>query len=242
MADTTRSLNTVRTFIESSRGLDPERRMKFYDTWAETYEKDSEMLDYRAPALVVEFLAANFPESRENVRVLDVACGSGLVGKLMSELGFKHFVGVDGSKGMLDLAAQSGVYQDLRQALLGTEPLPAETGAFDLVAIIGALRPDFVPVSVLRELHQAAKPGGLICMSRVDPKSEAGAEYRRCMERELRLMEEEGLWTPVATAEMDRYMVDVYNQHTQVEGEEKEQYLSGTIYLYRSSVNESLHS
>lgn len=46
----------------------------------------------------------------------------------MAELGFRHFVGVDGSKGMLELAANTGFYQDLRLALLGTQPLPAQAG------------------------------------------------------------------------------------------------------------------
>nr|XP_020515303.1 methyltransferase-like protein 27 [Labrus bergylta] len=150
----------------------------------------------------------------------------------MSELGFRNFVGVDGSKGMLDLAAQSGLYQDLRLALLGTDPLPAQTGAFDLVVIIGALRAGFVPVSVIRELWQAAKPGGYVCMSRVDPKSESGEKYKLSMKRELQQMEEEGLWSPMSTGDMKKYMMDVYHNQT-----EDEQYLDGTMYLYRKSIS-----
>lgn len=46
----------------------------------------------------------------------------------MVKLGFRRFVGVDGSKGMLQRAAETGLYQDLRLALLGTERLPAQTG------------------------------------------------------------------------------------------------------------------
>ncbi|XP_020515303.2 methyltransferase-like protein 27 [Labrus bergylta] len=152
--------------------------------------------------------------------------------KHMSELGFRNFVGVDGSKGMLDLAAQSGLYQDLRLALLGTDPLPAQTGAFDLVVIIGALRAGFVPVSVIRELWQAAKPGGYVCMSRVDPKSESGEKYKLSMKRELQQMEEEGLWSPMSTGDMKKYMMDVYHNQT-----EDEQYLDGTMYLYRKSIS-----
>ncbi|CAJ1061265.1 methyltransferase-like protein 27 isoform X1 [Xyrichtys novacula] len=207
--------------------------MKFYDSWAQTYEKDSEMIHYRAPNLVVDYLDANYPGSPGGVQVLDVACGSGLVAKLMSKLGFRHFVGVDGSKGMLELAAKTGLYQDLRLALLGTQPLPADSGVFGLVVIIGALRAGFVPVSVLRELCQAAKPGGYICMSRVEPKSESAANYRLSMERELQLMEEEGLWTQISTGDMDRYMMNVYNTYE----ETTEQYLRGTVYLYKRSVN-----
>lgn len=46
----------------------------------------------------------------------------------MVELGFRHFVGVDGSKGMLERAAETGLYQDLRLAVLGPQPLPAQAG------------------------------------------------------------------------------------------------------------------
>ncbi len=46
----------------------------------------------------------------------------------MVEVGFRHFVGVDGSKGMLQQAAKTGLYQDLRLAVLGLEPLPAQSG------------------------------------------------------------------------------------------------------------------
>jgi len=46
----------------------------------------------------------------------------------MVELGFQHFLGVDGSRGMLDQAAKTGLYKELKLALLGTEPIPAQPG------------------------------------------------------------------------------------------------------------------
>lgn len=72
-------------------------------------------------------------------------------------------------------------------------------------------------------------------MSRVDPKSESGNKYKTSMERELQLMEEEGLWSPVDTKEMHRYMMDVYNDKSQ--DENREEFLQGTMYLYRKSLN-----
>ncbi|KAJ4928651.1 hypothetical protein JOQ06_004278 [Pogonophryne albipinna] len=128
-------------------------------------DTDLDLLNYRAPHLAVDFLDANFPGAREEVQVLDVACGSGLVAKLMAELGFRHFVGVDCSKGMLDQAAKTGLYQDLRLALLGSDPLSAQTGVFDVVILVGGLGAGFAPVSVVRELCHAAKPGGFVCMA-----------------------------------------------------------------------------
>ncbi|XP_068586090.1 methyltransferase-like protein 27 isoform X2 [Cebidichthys violaceus] len=191
MSDSSRTLDDLRTFLKSSAGVELEQRMKFYDSWAETYE-------------------------------------------MMVELGFKHFVGVDGSQGMLDQAAKTGLYKELKLALLGTEPLPAETGMFDVVMIVGALRDGFVPVSVIRELCLAAKPGGYICMSRNDLKSESGNKYKVSMEKELQLMEEEELWSHVTTKEMDKYMIDMYDN---CEDMQNEKYLYGTMYLYRKSLN-----
>lgn len=48
----------------------------------------------------------------------------------MKKHGFGHFVGIDGSEAMLDLARESGLYQDLKQCMLGEEPLPVQCGNF----------------------------------------------------------------------------------------------------------------
>lgn len=72
-------------------------------------------------------------------------------------------------------------------------------------------------------------------MSRVDPKSESGNKYKTSMEHELQLMVEEGLWSPVDTKEMHRYMMDVYNDKSK--DEKREEFLQGTMYLYRKSLN-----
>ncbi|KAM9309927.1 methyltransferase-like protein 27 [Pholidichthys leucotaenia] len=159
MTTGTRALEDVRHFMQSQKVSNPQETKNFYDAWAETFDQDSVMLKYRAPHLAVEFLNANISGDHGEKKVLDIACGSGWVAKLMYELGFRHFVGVDGSQCMLDLAAKTGFYQDLRLALLGPQPLPAKTDEYDVVIIVGALRQEYVPVCVIRELCNAAKPG-----------------------------------------------------------------------------------
>ncbi|TNN26437.1 Williams-Beuren syndrome chromosomal region 27 protein [Liparis tanakae] len=167
MSAGSRTVEDVRKLLTSCQAADSQQRMKFYDSWAETYEQDTLMMQYRATHLAVDLLSANVSENREAVQVLDVACGSGRVAQLMVERGFQHFVGVDGSRGMLDQAAKTGLYQELKLALLGTEPLPAQPGAFDVVVLVGALDPGFAPVSVVRELCHAAKPGPPAARSRL---------------------------------------------------------------------------
>ncbi|XP_008302870.1 Williams-Beuren syndrome chromosomal region 27 protein-like isoform X2 [Stegastes partitus] len=229
-----RTEDDARVNFQMCKSSDPKDRVQFYDIWAETYEKDSSLMNYKAPHLSVKFLSENFSGNPEQALVLDVACGSGWVAKLMHELGFRHFVGVDGSIGMLEQAQKTGLYLDLKPAILGPEPLPAQPGVFDVVIIVGALRHGFVPVSIIRELHAAAKPGGLICMSRVDPKCDSGDEYKVNMERELQLMEEEDLWSLVATREMKNYIRDPYRNYS--EEEQKKSYLHGTVYLYKKAM------
>ncbi|XP_024917251.1 methyltransferase-like protein 27 [Cynoglossus semilaevis] len=183
MSNCIRTENQARAAFQSaSKRLDPKDRVEYYNSWAETYDKDISLVSYSAPELAVNFLFEHYKGNPEEALVLDVACGTGLVAKRMNQLGFRHFVGVDGSKGMLDKANDTGLYQHLEHTLLGSEPLPAEPGKFDVVMIVGALRPGLVPISVIEELYKAAKPGAYICMSRVNPIPEDADEYKDKME------------------------------------------------------------
>lgn len=43
-------------------------------------------------------------------------------------MGFHHFVGVDGSEKMLNMAKKTGIYQEYKQCVLGQDPLPVQDG------------------------------------------------------------------------------------------------------------------
>jgi ubiquinone/menaquinone biosynthesis C-methylase UbiE len=45
-------------------------------------------------------------EKREDIRILDVACGTGFVGSGLKEHGFKNIIGVDASQKMLEKAQE----------------------------------------------------------------------------------------------------------------------------------------
>ena len=46
----------------------------------------------------------------------------------MKRNGFGRLVGLDGSKGMLQLAKNTGLYEDVRQCMLGDDQLPVTQG------------------------------------------------------------------------------------------------------------------
>uniref|UniRef100_UPI0037E7C8FF methyltransferase-like protein 27 isoform X1 n=1 Tax=Semicossyphus pulcher TaxID=241346 RepID=UPI0037E7C8FF len=225
MSDGTKTLENVRELILSAhKGSTLEDKINFYNSWADNYEQDLVVLDYRAPGLAAHRISSHFSGDHEAAVVLDVACGTGLMAKQMKRHGFSHFVGVDGSEGMMELARQSGLYQDLKQCMLGEEPLPVQwAGLFDVVVIIGALSVGQVPVCVVRELCNSTKPGGYVCMTTRGNCD--NLDYKAALERELKQMEEEGLWSCVEVTEVEEWEKAV--------SEKEEGYIPGAVYLYK---------
>ena len=134
-----------------------------YRDWADTY--DSELLDefgYQAPSAAVETLQKHLP-SLGSV-ILDMGCGTGLVGELLHSLGYRHLDGLDLSPEMLEKAKARGVYRTLGEADL-TEALEIEqiydavicvgvfshqrSQAFDLVKLFAGLKPNWVLVATV---------------------------------------------------------------------------------------------
>ncbi|XP_070816951.1 methyltransferase-like protein 27 [Chaetodon trifascialis] len=231
MSRSTRTIQDVGKVLKSRRECEQEKLTAFFDKWAGDYEKDCNMLDYQGPNLAAALISSNFSGNREAALVLDVACGPGQLPKLMYEMGFRHFVGIDCSQGMLDEAAKTGLYEDLKLVKLGAEPLPAQAGTVDVVAMIGALQPDLVPFSVLRELCKVTKPGGLICVTKAqhstDPQGFTGV-----LEREFKILEDEGLWHLIDVKTSDQYIRDA-----SLIGKNDEQDLGftcGRAYLFRT--------
>lgn len=120
---------------------------------------------------------------------------------------------------------------------------------FDVVVIVGALSVGQVPVSVVRELCKSTKPGkmksvplksvflnnlttlcfalfspgGYICMT---TRSNCdNNEYKSDLERELKQMEQEGLWTCVEVTEVEEWEKAV--------SEREHGYIPGAVYLYQ---------
>ncbi|KAM6911565.1 methyltransferase-like protein 27 [Lycodopsis pacificus] len=127
------------------------------------------VLGYDAASHEAKSISFFFSGDREAAVVLDVACGTGLVTK-RDDSG--HFWGIDGSTAMLEEAQKKGLYQDLKQSILGEQLLPVQ-------------RVGYV---------------GMACRESVD-----NLEYKAALERELKQMEEEGLWSCVAVTEVENW-------------------------------------
>ena len=130
-----------------------------YRDWADTY--DSELLDefgYQAPSAAVETLQKHLP-SLGSV-ILDMGCGTGLVGELLHSLGYRHLDGLDLSPEMLEKAKARGVYRTLGEADL-TETLEIEQ-IYDAVICVGVFSHQRSQAFDLVKLFAGLKPNGVL--------------------------------------------------------------------------------
>ncbi|HJV94678.1 MAG TPA: tetratricopeptide repeat protein, partial [Albitalea sp.] len=88
-----------------------------FDEFAATFESKLARLQYRAPDLVTEAIAAAGVPASKSLDVLDLGCGTGWCGPLLAAWA-RHLVGVDLSMGMLGSARTKGVYDELVQSEL----------------------------------------------------------------------------------------------------------------------------
>ena len=52
-------------------------------------------------------------------KILDVGCGTGLIGKLISQQGYTNITGVDATEKFVNAAKETGLYQDAKCMYLG---------------------------------------------------------------------------------------------------------------------------
>ena len=83
-----------------------EQSANAYDRWAHQYEQDVLSWGARFP-FVAATVFARFV-GQDQGRILDAGCGTGLQGELLHLAGYSDIVGIDMSKGMLDVARSKG--------------------------------------------------------------------------------------------------------------------------------------
>ena len=99
----------------------------------------------------------------KNQKIIDVGCGTGLVGLELKKLGYTNFDGIDISKEMIDIAIDRG-YKSL---LLGNlnNSLPIESNSYDAALCVGVFTHGHVGPSRLKELTRIIKSQGLVCFT-----------------------------------------------------------------------------
>lgn len=177
---------------------DPGEVANRYDEWAESYDADLDSWGYQAPGIVVETVLTRRPHADS---VLDVGCGTGLVGRALRAKGYKgHLLGLDISEASLTVAQQSGAYDEVRPADL-QQPLEVPDTGVDALVCVGVMT--YLPEveTVWREFARVVRSRGLVVVT----QREDLWEQRSCADVIDRL-EAEGVWTPLDVTGPAPYM------------------------------------
>jgi predicted TPR repeat methyltransferase len=183
---------------------DPGEVARQYDAWAASYDHDLTDWSYQAPAVVAGTVLARQPTAET---LLDVGCGTGLVGRELRAGGFTgRLRGLDISQASLDVAGGSGVYDLLEQADL-QQRLPVDDDSVDAVVCVGVMTylPDVE--AIWRELARVGRPGALVVVTqREDLWDERGC--RAVIDR----LQGDGTWTPLEVTGPAPYLPEGYGE------------------------------
>lgn len=163
-----------------------------YDDWAGEYEQHMKNVGYTHPA-VVAAMATRYVASTDE-RVLDAGAGTGVLGEILSALGFSNLSGLDASEGMLEVAGLKKNYRDLSRQLLG-EPLSYDDDCFALVVSSGVFTQGHAPLDGLDELVRVTRPSGYLVFSIARTYLDGPFEQKR------RQLEQAGSWRFVDASE-----------------------------------------
>jgi predicted TPR repeat methyltransferase len=173
-----------------------------YDQWAERYDDDLASWSYQAPMVVAETVLSRHPEAGS---VLDVGCGTGLVGRALRARGFAgQVLGLDISLASLEMAQQRGGYDSLQSADL-QQPLPFQNDSVEALVCVGVMT--YLPEveTVWREFARVARSGGLIVATQREDLWHA----RGCQAGVDRLARE-GVWAPLEVRGPAPYLPEGY--------------------------------
>lgn len=155
--------------LAAAYGRDQDKQQQ-YDEWAASYDADLvDDLDYVAWRAAGDIFAG-LVEDR-SLRVLDVACGTGLAGEYLRSLGYRNLDGADFSREMLALAEKRKVYDRLWQHDFTTARDLEEH--YDCLLCVGLFAFAVPKITDLHHVVNCVAPGGL-CVITVN-----GAAWRQ---------------------------------------------------------------
>ena len=167
-----------------------------YDNWAGSYDADLWASGNPYIAILAGMVGRHVPDLK--ARILDGGCGTGLLGQVLYQIGYKNLAGLDPSHGMLALAQQKGCYQSLHPLLLGAQ-IALDDNSFDAVVAAGVLTHGHAPPESLDGILKVAKSGAPIIFSISKIVVDEGGFGDKMSQ-----LEKDGLWAPVEKSETFR--------------------------------------
>lgn len=170
----------------------------YYDEWADNYDATLAEWQYSAPDDACDLLV---PHLAGGAHVLDVGCGTGLLGRALGKRGRFAVDGIDISAESLARAVQRQCYAELIRHDLQVLPLPVQANRYDAATIVGVLSYIEDAEALMRDLCRCVRSGGMITFTqRTD--FWAARHFAEMIAR----LERDGLWIAKQTTPPMPYM------------------------------------
>jgi ubiquinone/menaquinone biosynthesis C-methylase UbiE len=167
---------------------EPENRIRFYDEWSDKYDQDLVLVgNYSGHTKCVEaFMSLQLNRS---VNILDLACGTGLLGGEVMKHGYVNMDGLDASLQMLGQARKKSIFKDYIFAQVnGLGSLPLCDDVYDVVMSSNGFAPGQIYPESVEEILRILKPGGYLLLTMRDGLADTSPRFA-LMENDLRLLE-----------------------------------------------------
>ncbi|XP_078660412.1 methyltransferase-like protein 27 [Branchiostoma floridae x Branchiostoma belcheri] len=188
-------------------GMTSAEVLRYYDNWAEMYDKDVHDMSYNGPRQCAEALAEVLSGNKA-ARILDVAAGTGLCAAELLKLGYTNLDAIDGSQSMLDIAKSRNLYHRYICDFLGPRRLDIEDDHYDAIACCGSFSQGHLKDDCFPELIRIVKPGGLICITMREEFLHTVEAYRGKLEPAMVALEDKGCWERMARDTVPKYCHD----------------------------------
>ena len=194
--------------MEKHANFSQETIATHYNEICTNYEDIYLRVGFHDPRKCADHVIANqcqFPDlAVGDAEVLDLGCGTGLVGQYLHEAGYRNIIGVDASKGMLEECENKRpeVHSGLVELFLGSpDTFPADLrDRFDFVTASGILADNHLDCSVFEEMLLALKTGGVcVFATRTEYLEKYG--YGDYMQK----LTDEGRWKLLTNETFGRY-------------------------------------
>ncbi len=141
----------------------PEDNIKLYKVWASSYDDDfAKKNDYRSPVLISNYYDKY--SNKNDVPVLDVGAGTGLIAEVMNKKNTIDIDAIDISPEMLESAKSKNCYNKLIEADL-TENLDIDNNYYGAIVSAGTFTHGHIGPNALDELLRVTKPSGLFVIT-----------------------------------------------------------------------------
>lgn len=207
----------IKSISELSPSSTEEDAKTTYNSWASSYEVDTQKHGYKGHVLCVEaFNKAMqskdvFPHANKDIKILDAGAGTGIIGEMLVKQGYTNIDGLDISQKMLEIAEKKKVYKRIICAPLSDIRIEQiQTAEYDVVLCAGTIVYGQAKPIALDECIRHVRPGGLFIFSiRADSFDPVELGYSPKFEE----LEKSGKWSLVNRERRELYTNPAEERH-----------------------------